>query len=508
MYRARMWEKFNEALRAVLPVVAVVLLLCLTVAPTSTGVTLAFLLGSVLLVVGMMLFSLGAELSMTVMGERVGARLTRSKKLWLILPLSFLLGVLITVSEPDLQVLADQVQAIPPAVLIVSVAAGVGLFLCLAFLRMLLAVDLRKLLFLFYAAVFILACFVPEDFLAVAFDAGGVTTGPMTVPFIIALGVGVCAIRSDRNAASDSFGLVALCSIGPILAVMLLTLIYRPVSGGYEMQVLPRVEQSVELGKLFWQTAPEYLADMAVSLAPIVLFFGLFELVWLRLDRHTLARIGVGLLYTYTGLVLFLTGVNVGFMPAGSLLGSTLAGLPYRWILLPVGMVIGYFIIKAEPAVYVLMKQVEELTDGAIAGRTLQRALSFGVALSVGLALLRVLTGLSLLWLILPGYGLALLLSCFVPRIFTAIAFDSGGVASGPMTATFLLPLAVGACSAVGGSVIREAFGMVSMVAMTPLLTIQGLGLAYRLRERAGAPAPAAAVAPAPRPGDAEIIEL
>ncbi|MBR2782999.1 MAG: DUF1538 domain-containing protein [Firmicutes bacterium] len=505
MYKARLREKFDEALQAVLPVITIVLLLCFTVAPTSTGVMMAFLVGSVLLVAGMMFFSLGAELSMTVMGERMGARITRSKKLWNILLFGFVLGVLVTISEPDLQVLADQVQAVPSVVLILCVAVGVGLFLSLAFLRMLLAISLQKLLILFYLAVFVLAFFVPEDFLALAFDAGGVTTGPMTVPFIIALGVGVCGIRSDRNAASDSFGLVALSSVGPILAVMLLVLIFRPAAGSYTAEAFPAVEHSLALGRLFVRALPTYLADMGLSLGPIVLLFGVFQLIWLRLDRRTLARIGVGLLYVYVGLVLFLTGVNVGFMPAGSLLGATLAGLPWRGILIPVGMVLGYFIVKAEPAVYVLMKQAEELTDGAISGKALQRSLSLGVALSVGLAMLRVLSGISVLWLVIPGYGLALLLSFFVPPIYTALAFDSGGVASGPMTAAFLLPMSVGVCGALGGNVIRDAFGMVAMVAMTPLLTIQCLGLLGRWRKTRRSE-PAAPVPP--RPDDTEIIEL
>lgn len=509
MYRARLREKFNEALRAVLPIVATVLILCFTVAPTSTGVMMAFLVGGVLLTAGMMFFSLGAELSMTVMGERVGAQMTRSKKLWFILPLSFLLGFLVTICEPDLQVLANQVQAVPSRVLILSVALGVGLFLCLAFFRMLISVSLQQLLIVLYLVVFVAAFFLPPDFLALAFDAGGVTTGPMTVPFIIALGVGVCSIRADRNAASDSFGLVALSSIGPILAVMLLVLIYKPAVGGYVTEAAPQVEQSLALGRLFVQALPKYLADMALSLAPITLFFVLFDLVWLKLDRRALARIGVGLLYTYVGLVLFLTGVGVGFMPAGSLLGGTLAGLAYRWILIPVGMLMGYFIVKAEPAVYVLMKQVEELTDGAISGAAMQRSLSLGVALSVGLALVRVLSGLSLLWLVIPGYVLALVMSFFVPRIFTAIAFDSGGVASGPMTATFLLPLGVGACQALGGNVLSDAFGMVAMVAMTPLITIQGLGLIYRLREKRRSAAEAAPSSPAAaEAGWDGIIEL
>ena len=486
LYRTRLQEKLDEALQAVLPIIAIVLALSLTIAPMTSSVLLAFLLGGVLLIAGMMFFTLGAELAMEPMGEQVGSKITRTRKLWIILPTGFLLGALITVSEPDLQVLAGQVQSIPNNALIFSVAGGVGLFLTLALLRMLLGVKLRTLLLVFYAAVIALAFAAPADFLAVAFDAGGVTTGPMTVPFILAFGVGISAIRSDSKAHGDSFGLIALCSVGPILAVLALSLIYRVDGADYSAAVVPNFTDSVELRQLFTHALPTYLREIATALLPIMAFFGVFQVTSLHLGKKTLTRIGVGLLYTYVGLVLFLTGVNVGFMPAGTYLGETLAGLPYRWIIIPVGMLIGYFIVKAEPAVYVLMKQVEELTSGAITGAALQRSLSVGVAVSIGLAMIRVLSGISILYLIIPGYALALGLSFFVPDIFTAIAFDSGGVASGPMTATFLLPLATGACLAAGGNVVTDAFGVVAMVAMTPLIAIQLLGVSYSLREQRG----------------------
>ena len=484
LYRNRLQEKLDEALKAVLPIIAIVLALSLTIAPVTSSVLLAFLLGGVLLVVGMMFFTLGAELAMEPMGEQVGGRITKTRKLWIILPVGFLLGALITISEPDLQVLAGQVQSIPNNVLIFSVAGGVGLFLTLALLRMLLGVRLRTLLLVLYAAVLLLAFLAPADFIAVAFDAGGVTTGPMTVPFILAFGVGIAAIRSDSNAHGDSFGLIALCSVGPVLAVLLLSLIYRVDGADYSSAVVPNFTDSVELRQLFTEALPEYLLEIGRALLPILGFFLVFQVTGLHLGKKTLTRIGIGLLYTYVGLVLFLTGVNVGFMPAGTYLGETLAGLPWRWIVIPVGMLIGYYIVKAEPAVYVLMKQVEELTSGAVSGAMLQRSLSVGVSVSIGLAMFRVLTGISILWMIVPGYLLALALSFFVPDIFTAIAFDSGGVASGPMTATFLLPLATGATVAVGGNVVTDAFGVVAMVAMTPLIAIQLLGLAYRFREK------------------------
>ena len=482
--RKKLKEKLKEALQAVLPIIGLVLLLSFTIAPISPSILLCFLIGGILLIAGIVFFTLGAELAMSPMGERVGTAMTQSKKLWVVVALSFLLGFIITISEPDLQVLAQQVPAVPNLTLILAVACGVGVFLVVALLRMLFSIALPPLLVCFYAVIFILAFFVPKEFLSVAFDSGGVTTGPMTVPFIMALGVGISATRSDRHAADDSFGLVALCSIGPILAVLILGMIYNPQESAYVPPVIPDIADSTELWSLFRVGFPTYMKEIAISLLPIIVFFGVFQIVSLRMARRSLLKIVVGLVYTYIGLVLFLTGVNVGFMPAGNYIGQVLAGLEYRWIIVPVAMVIGYFIVRAEPAVYVLNKQVEEITDGAISAKTMGIGLSVGVAVSLGLAMVRVLTGISILWFVIPGYALALGISFFVPKIYTAIAFDSGGVASGPMTAAFLLPLAQGACVAVGGNIVTDAFGVVAMVAMTPLITIQLLGILSRLQIR------------------------
>ena len=372
-------EKLNEALKAVLPIMGIVLLLSFTIAPLPSGILLLFLFGGILLILGMMFFNLGAELSMTPMGEKVGKKMAGSMHLGLVLFLCFLLGFIITISEPDLQVLAGQVPSIPNLTLILAVAGGVGLFLMIA----------------------ALASFVPGDFLAVAFDSGGVTTGPMTVPFIMALGIGFSAIRSDKHAENDSFGLVALCSVGPILAVLILGLIFRTSDSSYTAAVIPEIQNSRDLWICFRDGFPEYIKEIALSLLPITLFFFLFQIFSLRLKKRTLKKIMIGILYTYVGLVLFMTGVNVGFMPAGNYLGQQIAGLSCNWILIPIGMVIGYFIVKAEPAVYVLMDQVEELTSGAISGPAMGMSLSLGVAASVGIAMLRVLTGISILWFLI-----------------------------------------------------------------------------------------------------------
>ena len=476
-------EKFSETIKAVFPILAIVLVLCFTITPIPPSILVTFLIGAVLLILGMLLFNVGVESSMTPIGERVGSIMTRSKNVLLMVLISFVMGMVITISEPDLQVLAQQVPSIPNMTLILAVAVGVGAFLVLSVLRMLIGIPLSHILLFFYGIIFILTLFVPADFLAIAFDSGGVTTGPMTVPFIMSFGVGIAAIRSDRHAEDDSFGLVALCSIGPILAVLILGMIYTPGSTEAVSEAIPIIDNTVDIGKLFLEEIPHYIKEMAMSIFPIVFFFGIFELFARDINKHTIIKIVVGLVETYIGLVLFLTGVNVGFMPAGNYLGQTIAQLPYAWIIIPLGMLIGYFIVKAEPAVYVLTKQVEEITSGAISAKAMGTALSLGVAASVGLAMIRVLTGISILYFIVPGYFIALILTFFVPKLFTAIAFDSGGVASGPMTATFLLPFAMGACEALGGNIITDAFGIVSMVAMTPLITIQTMGLIFRIKE-------------------------
>lgn len=478
--KERLQEKLNETLKAVLPIIVIVLVLCFTIAPLEPGILLAFLLGAVLLIVGMMFFTLGVEMSMTPVGENVGTCMTRTKKLWVMVLLSFILGFIVTISEPDLQVLAEQVPSVPNIILVLSVAFGVGIFLVASLLRMLFNITLAHMLIVLYVIVFGLAFLAPGDFIAVAFDAGGVTTGPMTVPFIMSLGIGISAIRNDERAEDDSFGLVALSSVGPILSVLVLSLIYRPESAEYVPDSIPDISNSVELWQLFSGELPKYMKEMAVSLMPIIIFFVIFQIIFKRMQKRMLIKITVGMVYTYAGLVLFLVGVNAGFMPAGNYLGQVLADNPYRWVIVPIGMIIGYFIVRAEPAVFVLTRQVEDITSGTITSGAMSLSLSIGVAVSLGLAMIRVLTGISIFWFVIPGYAAALILSFFVPRIFTAIAFDSGGVASGPMTATFLLPFAIGACVSVGGDIVTDAFGVVAMVAMTPLITIQILGLVYR----------------------------
>ena len=496
-------EKLKEAAASVLPVSAIVAGLCLVLVPVDVGLMLSFLFGSALLILGMGMFTLGAEVSMTRIGNLIGARMTKSKKLWFILVVSLLLGIAITMAEPDLQVLAANVPALDKTALILTVSVGVGLFLVLCMVRILFRISLRRLLIICYALVFLGAFLSERGMLSVAFDSGGVTTGPMTVPFIMALGVGVASIRSDENAKSDSFGLVALCSIGPVLAVMLLGIIYRPdTAAGAEIAV-SQIETSVQLGADYLHALPHYLAEIAMALLPIFVFFLLFQVFALRLRKLPFVKILIGMLYTFAGLVLFLTGVNVGFSPLGYVLGGAMVEQGLSWLLVPLAMLMGWFIIDAEPAVYILNKQVEELTSGAISAKAMGMSLSIAVALANGLAMVRVLTGAPILYFVVPGYLIALALTFFVPPTFTAIAFDSGGVASGPLTATFMLPLAMGACTAAGGNVMTDAFGIVALVAMMPLITVQIMGGIYVLKSRARTEAQ-----PELAFGENEIIEL
>ena len=495
-------EKLREAMASVLPITVIVALLCFALIPMDSGLMLSFLVGAGLLVLGMGFFTLGAEMSMSRIGNLIGAGMTKTRRLWLIVVLSLALGAAVTVAEPDLQVLATYVPGIDKGALVAAVSLGVGAFLALCMLRILFSISLRLLLILFYALVFGLACFTEPGLLSIAFDSGGVTTGPMTVPFIMALGVGVASIRSDENAREDGFGLVALCSIGPILAVMVLSFIYSAGEGESAITVSGSVATTVDIGRDYLASIPHQLLEVAQALLPIAAIFLLFQLFSLKLQRRSLLSILIGFAYTYLGLVLFMTGVNAGFSPLGYALGEHLSRGALKYLLPPIAMLMGWYIISAEPAVHILNKQVEELSAGAISQRAMGLCLSVAISLAYGIAMLRVIWGIPIMYFLIPGYLLALGLSFMVPRSFTAIAFDSGGVASGPLTAAFMLPFAMGACRALGGEVMTDAFGLVALVALMPLISVQAMGGLYTLRTRRRA------VPAVPEFGDNEIIEL
>jgi len=473
----------GESARSVLPIAAIVLVLSVSLASLDSGILVLFIFGTVLLILGMSLFTIGSGMSMQPLGEGIGVQISKSKKFILAVAVSFILGALITIAEPDLQVLAEQVPSIPNMVLIWSVALGVGIFLVVSMVRTRKNISLSRLLLVFYIAVMALAVFAPGDFIPTAFDSGGVTTGPITVPFVMALGAGMASVKSGRHSGEDSFGLVALCSIGPILSVLILSICFSPTPETTRT-VLGEYLTTKDAFVYFLKEMPLYAEEVLIAFLPIVGVFLIFQLIYKRFHRHQIIRISVGLGYTYIGLVLFLTGANAGFMPAGRLIGAEIAGGSHKYWLIAVGMLMGYFVVSAEPAVHTLKKQVEEVTNGAISQQSIGRALSVGVGVSVGVSMLRVLTGISIYPFLIGGYAVSLIITFFVPPIYTGIAFDSGGVASGPMTTTFMLPFAVGACEACGGNVMTDAFGLVAMVAMTPLITIQVLGLWSNVRRR------------------------
>ena len=476
-------EKLKESLAAVVPITLIVMGISVLLVPLELGTVVMFFVGALMLIVGMGFFQLGAEISMTPMGKGIGSELAESRRLPVILGVGFLMGAIITMAEPDLQVLANQVPAIPNRVLVLTVAVGVGIFLALAILRILLKIRLSVLLMCLYLGLIVLSFFVPADFLAVAFDSGGVTTGPITVPFIMAMGVGLASVRGDKSAGDDSFGLVALSSVGPVLAVLVLGCFYDPGQASYSLSDVAEVATTRDVARVFALEVPGYAAEVLTSFLPIAGVFVVFQLISRRYRARQIRQILVGFLYTYVGLVLFLCGVNVGFSPVGAALGQALAASAWRWLLVPLGMLIGYFIVKAEPAIQVLNHQVQDVTNGSISAGAMNLCLSVGVAVSVGLAMLRVLTGVPVQWILIPGYLVALVLSRLVPPLFVGIAFDSGGVASGPMTTTFLLPLSLGACEALGGNAMTDAFGVVALVALTPLIAIQIMGLVYQYKQ-------------------------
>ena len=485
-------EKLRESLISVVPVSLLVFLLSITPwVDISNHELLVFAGAALLLVAGISLFNLGADMAMTPMGQHIGEGLTKSKKLGILLTVCFVMGLLITVAEPDLSVLAGQVSAVMDGTMLIgTVGLGVGLFLLVAVLKIVFHRDLTGILLFFYMVLFCLAAVLIDSgkgaFLPLSFDSGGVTTGPITVPFIMALGVGIALTVGGRNAGENSFGLIALCSVGPVAAVLLLSI---AATGDLSFEI-PDYSMDTVLDHGVWALFGEMAVDVGMSLILVVVFFFILQAAVLKLPKTKIIQILFGIVYTFIGLVLFLAAVEMAFMPIGFKIGTQLADFNPH-LLIVFAFILGMVVVLAEPAVHVLNNQVEEITGGEVTRKQMMAALSIGVGVSIGLSVLRVRYGFSLLYYLIPGYLISLGLSFFVPKLYTAIAFDSGGVASGPLTSSFILPLVVGACCSLQGesAVLDFAFGVVSMVAMTPLITIQSLGfksvLSVRKRENA-----------------------
>ena len=484
--------KVKESLTSVLPITIIVVLLNLTpLVDFSTKEIIVFIIASVLLILGIGLFTLGADLAMTPMGDYVGAGITKTKKFGLLIVICFALGLLITIAEPDLTVLANQVKDVMNSTLLIfAVGVGVAIFLVFGVLKIMFKRQLASLLMFFYMLLFALSAILilngNGSLLALSFDSGGVTTGPITVPFIMALGVGIAMTIGGKRSNENSFGLIALCSVGPILAVMILGI---SVKDSIDYQI-PNYAIADDVLKEFFVSLLHTTKEVTIALGLVVAFFFIINFIFLKLPKRKNMQILMGTLFTYIGLIIFLTSVNVGFMPIGYKMGLDLASNSPSLVIIA-GFILGFVVVLAEPAVHVLNKQVEQITDGGVTKKEMLIALSIGVGISLGLSIIRMIYNFSLLYYLIPGYFIALGLSFFVPRMYTAIAFDSGGVASGPLTSTFILPFAIGVCMCLdptGSKVLTNAFGIVAMVAMTPLITIQLLGfksiISKRIREK------------------------
>lgn len=476
--------KIKEALSSIVPITLIVAILSFTITPLATDVIVEFIIGAIMLVIGTGFFTLGAEMSMSIIGERIGADIAKRKNIFLILAILIILGTVVTIAEPDLKVLAEQITSVPSNLIIGVVGLGVGVFLSIAFLRVVLKIKLKYALLFFYSIVFVLAFFVPKEFLAMAFDSGGATTGPMAVPFIIAFGIGISSIRSEENSESDSFGMVALCSIGPILATMILGMVYKITNFEYTNRTYSTYANTKEIAEAFVQNLPNYFGEVVIALLPIIIFFIIYQLAVIKMSKKELFKVFIGCFYEFIGLTLFLLGANVGFLQIGSLIGMKLAEIGNDFLIIAIGALLGYFVVIAEPAVEVLNKQISDITDGAIPEKAMKKSLSIGVSIALVISMIRVLTGIPILYFLLPGYLIALILAFVGDDVFTAVAFDSGGVASGTMASTFLVPFAIGVSKGVGGNVLSDAFGVIAMVAMAPIVAVQISGLIYKLKSK------------------------
>ena len=471
-------EKLKEAILSIFPI-AVVMLVSSVILNFSSETIISILFSTLLLIIGVALFTYGAELSMIEIGKVIASTLVKTKKTVLITLVALVVGIIITVAEPDLKILAAQMTAISSTTLILCVGLGVGIFLSLAAIRILYQIDLKKIIAIFYLILIVFVLFSNKNMIPLAFDSGGVTTGPMSVPFIIAMGIGFSKARPRKEAKENSFGLVALCSIGPILTVLLLGLL-MPSNMTYKYNIDPEVTSYTVLLKNYVQEILPILKDVVISLLPILAVFIIFNIITKKVKAKKIRTVIAGLIITLLGLALFFLGVNAGYMPNAYLLGIELhdkLGL----ITILFGIVVGFVIVRAEPAVSVLTEQIEGMTEGSLKKSLLVNTIACGVAIAVAISITRVMTGIPITWFLIIGYSIALILMIFTPKIFTMVAFDSGGAVSGPMTTSFLLPFIIGICYAHQGNVLTDAFGLVAMVALSPLITIQILGIVYRI---------------------------
>lgn len=472
-------NNLNESFKIILPIVIIISILSLFVY-FPTNLLISFLISSILLVLGIGLFTFGVDLSMIIIGERLGNKLVKSKKICIILLVSFIIGTVVTIAEPDLKVLADQVISIPNSIMILTISVGVGVSLLISSLRSIYGWNLNLLLFIGYSIILNMLLFVPENFIPVAFDSGGITTGTISIPFIMTLGVGLACNRTDKKANENSFGLVALCSIGPIISVLLLGMFYD-FSGVYNTSELIRTNISYidYFSQLF-----ENLKDVIISISPIIAIFIFFQVFTKDISKTEMRKIILGLIVMILGLILFFTAANVGFMDMGYYIGEYFTRSENKVLLVLLVIVLSYFISIAEPAVQILNDQVENITGGSISKKTMNISLAIGVCIAAALSVIRIFTNTSFIYYILPGQILSLILMFFTPKVFTAIAFDAGGATGGTLTAAFLLPITIGICVELNSDILSNAFGLAALISLAPLITIQIVGILYKYKTK------------------------
>lgn len=483
------YSKLKEVLMSVLPIVTIVIILNLTLVPMEEGVMARFLLGSVLIIIGLTIFLFGVELGITPIGVNLGTTLAKSGKLWFLIITGLILGFFISIAEPDLHILADQVDMVTGGLLsklliLLVVSIGVAVMLTLGLVRSVQNFPLHTMLTIVYGIILALAVLMSPEFLAISFDSSGATTGALTVPFILGLALGVSKMKKDsKSSENDSFGLVGLASTGAILGIMVMSLIFRvgEISGEVDVEVVGSSIVGVFLTKL-----PIIAKEIAIALLPILIIYIFFQITSFKMSRSNVRKVLFGILFTFLGLVLFLLGVNGGFMGVGRVVGYELASLDHMGYIIGVAFILGMVTILAEPAVYVLTHQIEDVTSGYVRRNIVMATLSIGVALAVSLSIIRIIVPQVQLWhYLLPGYLISIILAHFAPELFVGIAFDSGGVASGPMTATFILAFAQGAAQAIPhADVMVDGFGLIALVATTPIVALLILGIIFKVKSK------------------------
>lgn len=474
-------EKFKESALSIVPFFLIIILLYFVFLPFNFWGFFAIIVATLLMMVGMALFNVGVDMSTMKMGGYVGSHLSKSRKLTFMCILSFLLGFIVTIAEPDLMVLAEQVPGISSKwIILITVSLGTGIFLLLSTLRTIFRWSISTMLMISYALALVLCVFSPVSFLSLAYDTMGVTTGAVSVPFIMSFGLGICAVRGGKSNQEDGFGLIALASIGPVIAILIVSMF---IGGGAssDSSVAQMVATGSDLIASLSSGLLSYIKEVFIVIIPVFAFFLIYNFRYLKLPKNNLIRIFIGLMYTYIGLVIFLTGVSVGYLSTAQILGGTIANGNTKWLLIPISLIIGFCMVFAEPAVHVLNKQVEDITGGIISKKSMLIGLSIGVAIAMFVVVARALFVIDFMWVCAPLSIIMIVLSIFTPDLFEGIAFDSGGVAAGSLSASFVLPFVVGVCNSLGLDSMLFAFGSIAIVAMIPTIVIQIMGIKYKV---------------------------